>query len=58
MAFEAGVILLAAVLFVPGLQTLFSVADLTVKQLATIVIFALVPTTLIQAYKTIKESMR
>lgn len=58
MAFEAGVILLAAVLFVPGLQTLFSVADLTVKQLVTIVIFAVVPTTLIQAYKTIKESMR
>ncbi len=29
MAFEAGVVLLAGVLFVPGLQTLFSVADLS-----------------------------
>lgn len=57
MAFEAGVILLAAVLFIPGLQTLFSVADLSVRQLLTIVIFAIVPTTLIQAYKTIRESM-
>lgn len=57
MAFEAGVILLAAVLFVPGLQTLFSVADLSVRQLLTIVIFAIVPTTVIQAHKTIREAM-
>ncbi|MEY8337721.1 cation-translocating P-type ATPase [Lachnospiraceae bacterium 62-35] len=57
MAFEAGVILLAAVLFVPGLQDLFSVADLTVRQLLTVVIFALAPTTVIQAWKTIRESM-
>ena len=57
MAFEAGVILLAAVLFVPGLQTLFSVADLSVRQLLTIVIFAIVPTTVIQAYKTISEAL-
>lgn len=57
MAFEAGVILLAAVLFVPGLQTLFSVADLSVRQLLTIVIFAVVPTTVIQAYKTIREAL-
>ncbi len=56
MAFEAGVILLAAVLFVPGLQNLFSVADLTVRQLITIVIFAVIPTTIIQAWKTIRES--
>lgn len=57
MAFEAGVILLAAVLFVPGLQTLFSVADLSLRQLLTIVIFAFVPTTLIQAFKTIRECL-
>ena len=57
MAFEAGVVLLAAVLFVPGLQTLFSVADLTVRQLLTIVIFALIPTLVIQAFKTVRESM-
>ena len=58
MAFEAGVVLLAAVLFVPGLQTLFSVADLSVRQLLTIVIFAVVPTLVIQAFKTVRESMR
>ena len=58
MAFEAGVVLLAAVLFVPGLQTLFSVADLSVRQLLTIVIFALIPTLVIQAFKTVRESMR
>lgn len=57
MAFEAGVVLLAAVLFVPGLQTLFSVADLSVRQLLTIVVFAAVPTTVIQAWKTIREAM-
>lgn len=58
MAFEAGVLLLAAVLFVPGLQTLFSVADLSIRQLVTIIIFAAVPTTLIQAWKTMVESRR
>lgn len=57
MAFEAGVLLLAAVLFVSPLQKLFSVADLSVRQLLTIVIFAVIPTTLIQAWKTIRESM-
>ena len=58
MAFEAGVVLLAAVLFVPGLQTLFSVADLSVRQLLTILIFAVVPTLIIQAVKTIREAMK
>lgn len=58
MAFEAGVLLLAAVLFVPPLQKLFSVSDLSLRQLLTIVIFAVIPTTLIQAWKTIRESMR
>ncbi len=58
MAFEAGAIVLAAVLFVPGLQNVFFVADLTVRQLLTIVIFALVPTLVIQAFKLIRESLR
>lgn len=57
MAFGAGVVLLAAVLFVPVLQVLFSVADLTMRQLGTILIFAVLPTTVIQAVKTIKESL-
>ena len=58
MAFGAGVVLLAAVLFVPGLQRLFSVADLSVRQLVTIAIFAVIPTLIIQAVKTIRESMK
>ena len=58
MAFQAGVVLLAAVLFVPGLQGLFSVSDLSIRQLLTIVIFAIVPTLIIQAVKTIRESMK
>ncbi len=58
MAFGAGVILLGLVLFVPGLQNLFSVADLSLRQLATIGIFALIPTLVIQAVKTVRESMK
>ncbi|NBH71267.1 cation-translocating P-type ATPase [Clostridiaceae bacterium] len=58
MAFEAGAVLLAAVLFFPGLQVLFAVADLSLRQLMTIVIFALLPTAFIQASKTLKEALR
>lgn len=57
MALEAGVVLLAAVLFLPGLQVLFAVADLNVSQLATIAVLALIPTLIIQAVKTIKEAV-
>lgn len=58
MAFAAGVVLLGLVLFVPGLQNLFSVADLSLRQLATIGIFALIPTLIIQAVKTVRESVK
>ncbi len=57
MAFEAGAILLAAVLFIPGLHTFFYVADLNVRQFITIFIFALIPTLVIQAFKTVRESL-
>jgi Ca2+-transporting ATPase len=57
MAFEAGAVLLAAVLFIPGLHTLFYVADLTGRQFLTILIFAFIPTLIIQAFKTIRESL-
>lgn len=57
MAFEAGVLLLLAVLFVPRLQILFAVSDLSFRQLMSIVIFALIPTAIIQAWKTIREGM-
>lgn len=57
MAFEAGVLLLLAVLFVPRLQILFKVSDLSIRQLFSIVIFALIPTAFIQAFKTIREGL-
>ena len=57
MAFEAGVVLLMAVLFLPGLQVLFAVADLNLPQLMTILIFALIPTAVIQAAKTLREAL-
>lgn len=57
MAFEAGVLLLAAVLFVPGLQVLFAAADLSLRQLITIIVLAAIPTVVIQAAKTIREAL-
>ena len=57
MAFEAGAVLLGAVLFIPTLHNLFYVADLGSRQLLTIVIFALLPTLVIQSFKTIRESL-
>lgn len=57
MAFEAGTLLLAAVLFLPGLQVLFAVADLSIRQLCTVFVCAFVPTLLIQAAKMLSESV-
>ncbi|MFT4005271.1 MAG: cation-translocating P-type ATPase [Lacrimispora sp.] len=57
MAFEAGAVLLGAVLFIPGLHTFFCVADLNARQFMTIFIFALIPTLVIQAFKTVRESL-
>lgn len=57
IAFETGIVLLMAVLFLPGLQVLFAVADLSRRQLRTVLIFALIPTLLIQAGKTVTEAM-
>ena len=56
MAFEAGALLLAAALFLPGLQTLFAVADLSLRQIAATAVFALIPTLVIQAVKTVREA--
>lgn len=56
MAFETGVLLLAAVLFLPGLQVLFAVADLSVRQLLTIAVLAFLPTVAIQAAKVLREA--
>ena len=57
MAFETGTLLLAAVLFLPGLQVLFAVADLSIRQLCTVFVCAFVPTLVIQAAKMLSESV-
>lgn len=57
LAFETGVLLLAAVLFLPGLQVLFAVADLNLRQLVSIVALAVIPTVVIQAGKMIREAL-
>lgn len=57
MAFEAGVVLLMAVLFLPKLQVLFAVADLSRGQLRSVCVLALLPTLVIQAAKTIREAL-
>lgn len=55
MAFETGVLLLAAVLFVPGLQILFAASDLRLFEIGGVLICALLPTVLIQAQKILRE---
>ena len=57
MAFELGVVLLAAVLFVPGLQVMFAAADLGLHQLLTIGFAAFAPTLVIQSFKMFRESV-
>ena len=53
-AFAAGVSLLALVIFIPGLHSVFSVAALPMTALGQIVGLALLPTVLIQIMKIIK----
>lgn len=55
MAFEAGVLLLAGVLFLPGLQRLFAAADLKLVEVGAVFVCALFPTILIQAQKLLRE---
>ncbi|MCB6925668.1 cation-translocating P-type ATPase [Enterocloster bolteae] len=57
MAFQLGVVLLAAVLFVPGLQIMFAAADLSLSQLTTLAAAAFLPTLAIQIHKILQESI-
>lgn len=57
MAFETGVLLLAAVLFLPGLQVMFAAADLSLRQIIAVIVCAAVPMVVIQAAKLIRESL-
>lgn len=54
MAFQLGVVLLAAVLFVPGLQIMFAAADLSLSQLTTLAAAAFLPTLAIQIHKILR----
>ena len=47
--------MLAAVLLIPGLETLFSVAAMNAIQLGWIVLLAVIPTLLIQGWKMLCE---
>lgn len=55
MAFELGVLLLAAVLFVPGLQIMFAAADLGAGQVLLILGAAGLPTVIIQVWKAVRD---
>ena len=57
VAFIAGVILLSAVLFIPGLGNLFQVADFTIGHIGWIVLLAFLPTVVIQIYKVIHDAV-
>lgn len=55
-AFAVGTLLLALILFVPGLHSLFAVTPLTNTQLLWIIGLALMPTTIIQIVKVVQEN--
>ena len=54
-AFFGGVLLLALVIFVPMMRTLFSVSPLSGYQIGMIALLAFIPTVIIQLYKVMKE---
>ena len=57
-AFGVGVLLLSAVLFIPGLTSLFQIAPFTMAQAGLIVVLAFLPTLVIQIYKVIRDAVR
>ena len=57
-AFAAGVALLAAVLFVPGLNRLFQVTLPSAPQLGLVALLAFAPTVVIQLWKTVRDAVK
>lgn len=53
-AFAAGFSLLACILFIPGLHSLFLVVDITLTQAALVLILSIIPTILIQIIRVIE----
>ena len=58
LAFGAGTLLLLAVIFIPALHPLFSVADLRTISFGAIVVLATAPTVLIQLFRLLFGSRR
>lgn len=58
LAFFAGLVLLAFVLFVPFMQPLFSIAELTAAQIGFIGLLAFIPTFIVQTVKVIVDAVR
>lgn len=58
LAFLGGVLLLCVVLFVPFMQSLFSVTPLAGQQVAIIAGLSFAPTFIIQTYKLIRENSK
>ena len=57
-AFGLGVILLSLVLFVPPLQSIFTVEPLNAMQLLFVLLFALIPTIIIQICKVVRDFIK
>lgn len=57
-AFGLGVILLSLVLFVPPLQSIFTVEPLNATQLLFVLLFALIPTIIIQICKVVRDFIK
>ena len=55
IAFSIGIILVNAVLLIPGLHGLFEVASLTLKDIITVHVLAFIPTIIIQFVKIIRD---
>ena len=55
MAFGIGIVLVNAVLLIPGLQGLFEVTPLSFNEIAVVHILAFMPTVIIQYVKIIRE---
>ncbi len=54
-AFAAGVLLLAAVLFLPFLHGIFAVTAITARQALTVLLLAFAPTAVVQLIRMVKE---
>ncbi len=56
-AFVVGLLLINMVLFIPGLHSLFEVADLSGAQIGWIYLMAFVPTLVVQIFKLVREHL-